>query len=51
MGHHVMRVSPMRISPKIQLSNQSKWVFNQMSLAPWCHAMDHFEAKMGRFSA
>ena len=32
------------------LSNDCKWVFNEASLTPWCHAVVHFEVKMSRFS-
>ena len=31
-------------------SNDSKWVFNEASPTPWCHAVVHFEVKMSRFS-
>ena len=28
-----------------------KWVLNEASLTPWCHAVLHFEVKMSRFPA
>ena len=30
-------------SMAIGLSNDCKWVFNEVSLTPWCHAVVHFE--------
>ena len=38
-------------SMAIGLSNDGKWVFNQAWTMPWCHAVVHFEVKMGRFQA
>ena len=35
----------------IGLSNDCKWVFHEASPAPWCHAVVHFEVKMGHFEA
>ena len=36
-------------SMAIGLSNDCKWVFNEASLTPWCHAVVHFEVKMSHF--
>ena len=33
------------------LSNDGKWVFDEASLTPWCHAVVHFVMKMSHFSA
>ena len=30
-------------------SKEGKWVFNKACTTPWCHAVVHFEVKMGRF--
>ena len=38
-------------STLIGLPNDCKWVFNEASLMPWCHAVVHFEVKMTHFSA
>ena len=38
-------------STAIGLSNDCKWVFNEMFPTPWCHAVVHFELKMSCFSA
>ena len=35
----------------IGLSKDGKWVFNKACTTPWCHAVVHFEVKMGRFPA
>ena len=31
------------------LSNDCKWVFNEASLTPWCHAVAHFQVNMRCF--
>ena len=50
MWHVGVSIEGCSFSTAIRLSNYCKWVFNEASLTPWCHAMVQFEAKMGRFS-
>ena len=33
------------------LSNHCKWVFNEVSLTPWCHVVVHCEVKIAGFSS
>ena len=33
----------------IRLSKYGKWVFNKACPKLWCHAVVHFEVKLGRF--